>query len=148
MKKLFFVFMLGMFLFSCNKSILPTPQVSYCDGLEKPTKFCQIAKRHDTTPEAVRDRIFLGGSLARMGKLYTKDEAIAAMDALIAVLDKSVSYAFFRKMAYDTLQEYPEIYEIGHLYMDHFKSTLIMARLDREWLKESLMHRKLFLEGF
>ena len=108
---------------------------SICDTLTEPSQLCWLSEKYNVRLEDIGNGLIVANAVAIVQGVYTKEDAIAVMRDIRAILDNPVSYAFFKTGVDARVAFYPGLLEIATVYFSELGGvTQIMYRTDRDIL--------------
>lgn len=149
MKKII-MFIGTTFIFTTLFTSCATRQSVCVDPVIKDCFICDIALKHNSTPEGIAS-FFEGVNMVAIYKdKYTAKQALSELKKVREKLNTKIKYLFIKEFSGDLLKQYPELFILSKNYvpyMNEFNSLEIMDEKSKSilisWVDKLIMDMEL-----
>lgn len=144
MKK-FLVLLVTVTMLSACTALTKKPSV--CETQEGPSYLCEVAAKNHMRIEDVGNSLIVANALAISAGYYSPHQAIVVLEDVRSVLDRPVSYAFFKGELRRAAGVNPGMIDILGVFVDDLISSRVMYTRDRVMLQNWINARIESLEA-
>ncbi len=122
-------------LLGCSTLDVLAPGPSVCESDEGPSLLCVMAEKNGVKLEAVANALIIANAIMIGEGVYSRAQAIEVLSDLLTILERPVSYRYFRLELLNALDKYPGLILVANSYINQFTMPQIMFKRDRGYIQ-------------